>query len=67
MNNAATTLPRPDEDRSYDIEQTERKPVPLAMTIEELLGGDVSPDETANDIIRAVRKMRDTPSNKDFI
>jgi hypothetical protein len=34
------------------------------MTFEDLLGGDDSPDETADDIIGAVRQWRDTPSNR---
>lgn len=35
--------------------------VPLAMTFEELLGGDDVPDETADEMIQAVRQWRDTP------
>ncbi len=35
--------------------------VPLAMTFEELLGGDDAPDETADEMIQAVRQWRDTP------
>lgn len=42
--------------------EPEGAPVPLAMTFEELLGGDRSPDEDADDIIRAVREMRDAAS-----
>jgi hypothetical protein len=57
-----TTLPRPKKERENDTEKVRRKPVPLAMTFDELLGGDITPDETADDIIRAVREMRDTPS-----
>ncbi len=34
------------------------------MTFDELLGSDNAPDETAEDIIRAVRMWRDTPDGK---
>lgn len=36
--------------------------VPLAMTFEELLGGDTAREESADDMIGAVREMRDAPS-----
>jgi len=36
--------------------------VPLAMTFEELLGDDNAPDETADELIQAVRRGRDVPS-----
>jgi len=34
----------------------------LAMTFDDLLGDDDATDETADDIIRAVRAWRDVPS-----
>lgn len=36
--------------------------VPLAMTFDELLGNDTAPDETADELIHAVRQGRDVPS-----
>ena len=36
--------------------------VPLAMTFEELLGTGDTPDETADELIQAVRQGRDVPS-----
>lgn len=36
--------------------------VPLAMTFDELLGDDTAPDETADELIQAVRQGRDMPS-----
>lgn len=36
--------------------------VPLAMTFEELLGGDTAREESADEIVQAVREMRDAPS-----
>ncbi len=50
------------EQKPQDVVTTER--VPLAMTFDELLGADDSDDETTDDMIRAVREMRDTPSNR---
>ena len=38
--------------------------VPLAMTFDELLRSDDAPDETADDIIRAVQEWRGAPSNR---
>lgn len=38
--------------------------IPLAMTFEELFNSDASPDETADEIIQAVRQWRDTPSGR---
>lgn len=43
-----------------------REPVPLAMTFEELLGSDEESGETADDIIRAVRELRDAPSPRNL-
>lgn len=56
------------EHSSEADEQTRQRsadsPVALAMTFDELLGSDNAPDETAEDIIRAVRMWRDTPDGK---
>ena len=38
--------------------------VPLAMTFEDLLGDDETTDESASDIIRAVRAWRDVTSSR---
>ena len=39
--------------------------VPLAMTFEELLGGNDAPDETADEMIQAVRQWRDMASGQE--
>ena len=44
------------------ISDTINRRVPLAMTFEELLGTGVAPDETADELIHAVRQGRDVPS-----
>lgn len=36
--------------------------VPLAMTFDELLGDDIAADETADELIQAVRQGRNVPS-----
>ena len=70
MSHSSTIAPR--TNKKNDVKaQTELfhdgKPgsrlVPLAMTFEELLGRNDAPDETAEEIVQAVRQWRDTPSN----
>jgi hypothetical protein len=38
--------------------------VPLAMTFDELIHSDDAPEETADDIVRAVQEWRNAPSNR---
>jgi len=61
--NTAASEHGPEADGETRHRGTE-SPVALAMTFDELLGSDDAPDETAEDIIRAVRMWRDTPGGK---
>lgn len=45
---------------------TRNNRVPLAMTFDELLGDDHALDETADELIQAVRQGRDVPSGGGF-
>lgn len=53
-------IQKPEKDHAAALELE----TPLATTFDELLGDDDSPDETADDIIRAVREWRETKSNR---
>jgi len=43
---------------------TQEQNARLAATFDDLFGNGGAPDETADDIIRAVRRWRDTPSTR---
>jgi len=50
--------------RARILRMAESQKYKLAAKFEDLLGEGGPPDETAEDMIRAVRKWRDTPSNR---
>ena len=63
-----TAVPKLTEAKEHDLEADQKadsgtgnQPVALAMTFDDLLAGDDAPDETAEDMVRAVRAWRDTP------
>jgi len=52
----------PPADTRHEGEVADRQGVCLATTFDDLLGEDEATDETADDIIRAVRAWRDVAS-----
>lgn len=57
LTGSVADLPPPDRDRRNSR-------VPLAMTFDALLGDDNAPDETADELIQAVRQGRNVPSGQ---